>query len=894
VSETPHPTNPDSIPPLVVQRDAKSQADAVSARSGLADEPARTAVRESGKSELERIEARLESRRSRLATAIRRFQSFLPVTACAERHQVLPPADRADFVEALADICVAVREGEFVRGIEDILDRAAGDANHNLRNAVRLYERAWKSEWSGVGELLDQLDQLSTHPPALNPDALCAKFVWEEIRRLTGLLLAGPDMAVHPWHSDWIDARRLRAELAMEADPAVQTLLPAARARCYSDAMPGFCQVAYRRFTAAGPRLAPATRPARSVSRCHMSQVTHTSEPIGIGPVLRLAIALRDSLRCGPPTWEDESRAHSPATYLRLLERALNPHRVAPSEAVEYRISQEVDSELTELRALCYAIADEWHEPNIWSPESVHDSVPFSIPALRDESFDRLDGVVNRLQKESPIDALAVILSAMPCCVVYVRSWFLLELIPDTDPAYRTPPADGQFVSALPRPAQDANAAAREIRCEAPCYPRLAPLWTNCHGEWVLSETDGFLLGHCSADAVWLPEGWTMDVYPAGWTLAHIEKWFEYALYFATKTDRADLGEEPEDSPAYAPSAWGAVVHAHLIVRHLGLPGSPREPREEMSRNGCIAELRDVLQFFRRMLTDPQAVVRAAGGFYEIDSRQLPLEAPAGTDQVLAVAYNACARALFEASEIRREPPKGLPLLQDSAKSLSGTLQDARTAYAAAELRLRSATDDPSRCPHHDAIAAAESVSVACSIVLLPEALVEPGDGLYEEAMHRLQFLPHFDAPGLLQRMRHQVSKAMVLFGQTEIDQDTEDGQSSENGLDSASQETSSVPQPDGPFGVDGFRFCNVSVSFRRAALQRKLVLALWDQANRTPREARKNEDVICEVYGEEHDTSDAAFRQLCADTRRRFEARALPLTIELLQGYVRLKPLPE
>jgi hypothetical protein len=94
---------------------------------------------------------------------------------------------------------------------------------------------------------------------------------------------------------------------------------------------------------------------------------------------------------------------------------------------------------------------------------------------------------------------------------------------------------------------------------------------------------------------------------------------------------------------------------------------------------------------------------------------------------------------------------------------------------------------------------------------------------------------------------------------------------------------------PDGPFDLDGFRYKNVEVRFGRAAKQRSLVLALWDNAKRRPRDARLIEDVLSEVYGEEHTTEDAAFRQLCSDTRGRFERACMPLTIETTQGRVQL-----
>jgi hypothetical protein len=99
--------------------------------------------------------------------------------------------------------------------------------------------------------------------------------------------------------------------------------------------------------------------------------------------------------------------------------------------------------------------------------------------------------------------------------------------------------------------------------------------------------------------------------------------------------------------------------------------------------------------------------------------------------------------------------------------------------------------------------------------------------------------------------------------------------------------------EPDGPFGTDGFRLNGVEVRFGRAAKQRNLTLALWDCKKSCPRPARPIEEVLTDVYGGNHDTSDATFRQLCADTRRRFQTAGLPLTLENMQGKVRLNPGP-
>jgi hypothetical protein len=104
---------------------------------------------------------------------------------------------------------------------------------------------------------------------------------------------------------------------------------------------------------------------------------------------------------------------------------------------------------------------------------------------------------------------------------------------------------------------------------------------------------------------------------------------------------------------------------------------------------------------------------------------------------------------------------------------------------------------------------------------------------------------------------------------------------------------TQSGANPDGPFDADGFRYRGIEVRFGRAGKQRGLVLALWDQKKRRPRPARPIEDVITEVYGEDNDTSNRAFIQLCSDTQKKLDAAGVALKIQNLQGKVRLTERP-
>jgi hypothetical protein len=199
-------------------------------------------------------------------------------------------------------------------------------------------------------------------------------------------------------------------------------------------------------------------------------------------------------------------------------------------------------------------------------------------------------------------------------------------------------PAVGRFVVALEPPNIDGVAEWERLNAEwerliaegkslaeldiesidlprLPQLEHLAIVWRNARGEEVLHQTDGYLLMGCQEEATWLPEGWRMDVFPVGWTLPHLERWFTYAFTIVEEVnadERFDIPPGSDRSPTYAPTPRGLVAHAHLIVRHLGLPDSPTEPRGPMDRLGCLAELRDLLGFFRRALK-PGATTRDPG-----------------------------------------------------------------------------------------------------------------------------------------------------------------------------------------------------------------------------------------------------------------------------------------
>jgi hypothetical protein len=127
----------------------------------------------------------------------------------------------------------------------------------------------------------------------------------------------------------------------------------------------------------------------------------------------------------------------------------------------------------------------------------------------------------------------------------------------------------------------------------------LALAWTDENGHEIVRSTDGFLVGSCHAQAQWLPDSWEMEVFPAGWTLPHLEAWFTYAIRVARIPDRPDLTGRSNPDQADIPNPRGLVAHAHLILRHLAIPASPKEPKIAIDQPGCIAELREVWEFIR-------------------------------------------------------------------------------------------------------------------------------------------------------------------------------------------------------------------------------------------------------------------------------------------------------
>jgi hypothetical protein len=164
--------------------------------------------------------------------------------------------------------------------------------------------------------------------------------------------------------------------------------------------------------------------------------------------------------------------------------------------------------------------------------------------------------------------------------------WYvILGPAPEGDVAGLPRPATGEFVEVW----QPGDADG----------PRtfLGLLWADADGGRVIGWTDGYIVG-CEEEgrATWLPRGWRSYVVPAGLSWPHLERWFRHADNHIMTYRR---GRRYPDGPLAAEDFRFLVADAHLIIRHLALPGSPPEPRVAMDDAGCVAELRDLERFLK-------------------------------------------------------------------------------------------------------------------------------------------------------------------------------------------------------------------------------------------------------------------------------------------------------
>jgi len=98
--------------------------------------------------------------------------------------------------------------------------------------------------------------------------------------------------------------------------------------------------------------------------------------------------------------------------------------------------------------------------------------------------------------------------------------------------------------------------------------------------------------------------------------------------------------------------------------------------------------------------------------------------------------------------------------------------------------------------------------------------------------------------------------------------------------------------EPDGPFPPHHFRYRGKIVSFPRAALRYRLVVALWDERKQRPRECSPMGNVIEEVYGEQRIRKpEERLHALCNEVRKAFRTEQLALTVRTGDAMIWLEP---
>ena len=163
----------------------------------------------------------------------------------------------------------------------------------------------------------------------------------------------------------------------------------------------------------------------------------------------------------------------------------------------------------------------------------------------------------------------------------------------------------------------------------------------------------------------------------------------------------------------------------------------------------------------------------------QVDTREAPLEAPAGTPSPLREAFEAVAQAIFMAADMRRSPPTGRPLFEEAAWGLASALELARKQYAAAERWLQASTEGPGHCAHQEAINAASRMNDRVGHVMLHKSVP------FQYASAHVTAVPSFDLTALLLAMRRQTSRASLQIGTEEIDSNQ-----------TAAESASAIPDP--------------------------------------------------------------------------------------------------
>jgi hypothetical protein len=157
----------------------------------------------------------------------------------------------------------------------------------------------------------------------------------------------------------------------------------------------------------------------------------------------------------------------------------------------------------------------------------------------------------------------------------------------------------------------------------------------------------------------------------------------------------------------------------------------------------------------RLAVLDPRPLPCQAPVELQLDSREVPMDAPVGTPSPLREAFEAVAESLLQAADFRRNPPNWGLAFEEQACALSTALSTARARYASAELRLRAVTERDGHCAHQEALNAVSWINDACGHVM--RNIVPP-----HRAVAHIFATPAIDVSQILGAMRRQTSRAAV------------------------------------------------------------------------------------------------------------------------------------
>jgi hypothetical protein len=162
---------------------------------------------------LREVQERLQARLDRVVRGIELFRASFQGGPPGENGKALS-GRHTQITAALLNLCYAIREGMFDRGIEEILAHDGPDTSDNYRFAIHLYRLGWAGDEQRVKGFLVELLELPDRPDAFAQTQANQQGVWDAVALCFEQIIPWPNVGtVHSWHPDRIEGERLQAEL---------------------------------------------------------------------------------------------------------------------------------------------------------------------------------------------------------------------------------------------------------------------------------------------------------------------------------------------------------------------------------------------------------------------------------------------------------------------------------------------------------------------------------------------------------------------------------------------------------------------------------------------------------------------------------------------------------